>query len=245
MQRTIRGIEKKPLPHSLSLTNLILHGIDVPDIQRDNALTRQPLSSYTEKDRVDCILTNPPFGGMEEPGVESNFPKAFQTKETADLFLVLIIKLLKNGGRAAIVLPDGSLFARASKPVSRSNSIQYVGMSAIYEGLPYEFIYPDLMMKMRAHASISTKYLHHALLSPLIRKYFRENASGTSGSMPKINQGTVVKTLIPLPPLNEQKRIVAKVETLLRLCDDLHAQLTHARQKRETLLHAVLHHALQ
>ena len=71
--------------------------------------------SYTQANRVDIVLTNPPFGGREEDGIESNFPKHFQTRETADLFLALIIRLLKPGGRAAVVLPDGSLFGEGVK----------------------------------------------------------------------------------------------------------------------------------
>ena len=83
---------------------MLLHGVDVPSqIRHDNTLTR-PLRDYGPKDRVDVIVTNPPFGGMEEDGIELNFPKAFQTRETADLFLVLIMALLKPGGRGAIVL---------------------------------------------------------------------------------------------------------------------------------------------
>lgn len=115
LQGTIRGIEKKPLPHLLCVTNLFVHGIDVPDeVRRDNALNR-PLRDISARDRVDVVLTNPPFGGMEEDGIESNFPRRFQTRETADLFLVLIVELLKTGGRAAVVLPDGTLFGEGVK----------------------------------------------------------------------------------------------------------------------------------
>ena len=111
----IRGVEKKPLPHLLCTTNMLLHGIDVPsNIRHDNTLSR-PLRDYGPKDRVDCIITNPPFGGMEEDGIESNFPQTFRTRETADLFLVLIMHLLKDGGRGAIVLPDGTLFGEGVK----------------------------------------------------------------------------------------------------------------------------------
>lgn len=110
LQNTIYGVEKKPLPHQLCVTNMIINGIDVPKhILRDNSLNK-PTNEIVEKNRVDIILTNPPFGGTEEEGVESNFPKSFRTRETADLFLYYIITKLKNGGRAAIVLPDGSLF---------------------------------------------------------------------------------------------------------------------------------------
>lgn len=110
LQNSIYGYDKKPLPHLLCATNMILHGIETPtNIKRDNALAR-PLRDYTEADRVDAVLMNPPFGGVEEDGIEENFPATLRTKETADLFLVLIMNLLKQGGRAGIVLPDGVLF---------------------------------------------------------------------------------------------------------------------------------------
>jgi len=94
---------------------MLLHGIEVPSqIRHDNTLAR-PLRDYGPKDRVDVIITNPPFGGMEEDGIESNFPATYRTRETADLFLVLIVHLLKDGGRGAIVLPDGTLFGEGVK----------------------------------------------------------------------------------------------------------------------------------
>lgn len=115
LERSIRGVEKKQLPHMLAVTNMILHGIEVPDqIRHDNTLSR-PLADYGKSDRVDVIITNPPFGGMEEDGIENNFPATFRTRETADLFLVLIMHLLKPNGRAALVLPDGTLFGEGIK----------------------------------------------------------------------------------------------------------------------------------
>lgn len=115
LQKNIFGVEKKQLPHLLCITNMILHGIDNPvNIIRDNTLAR-PLKSYTPSERVNLILTNPPFGGMEEDGIEKNFPAGFQTRETADLFLQLIMHRLKDGGRAALVLPDGTLFGEGVK----------------------------------------------------------------------------------------------------------------------------------
>jgi type I restriction enzyme M protein len=109
MQAALRAVEKKQLPHMLCVTNMLLHGIEDPSfVRHDNTLARSYVS-YGAADRVDMILTNPPFGGREEDGIESNFPKQFQTKETADLFLALIVRLLKVRGRAAVVLPDGSL----------------------------------------------------------------------------------------------------------------------------------------
>jgi type I restriction enzyme M protein len=115
LQATIAGIEKKQLPHVLCVTNMLLHGIDTPSqIKHDNTLAR-PLRDYSPKDKVDCIVTNPPFGGVEEDGIESNFPKEFQTRETADLFLLLVIELLNDGGRCGIVLPNGTLFGDGVK----------------------------------------------------------------------------------------------------------------------------------
>lgn len=115
LQQAIHGVEKKPLPHLLSVTNMVLHGIEVPlNIRHDNTLTR-PYKDYTAADRVDVVVTNPPFGGMEEKGIEANFPAPFRTRETADLFLVLIVRLLKPGGRCGMVLPDGTLFGEGVK----------------------------------------------------------------------------------------------------------------------------------
>ncbi|RKR14906.1 type I restriction enzyme M protein [Maribacter vaceletii] len=114
LQKSIRGIEKKPLPHLLCTTNLMLHGFDLPAVRRDNLLSK-PYADWGTSDKLDIILSNPPFGGVEEDGTETNFPKKFRTKETADLFLALIIKLLKNNGRCAIVLPDGTLFGEGMK----------------------------------------------------------------------------------------------------------------------------------
>src|SRR3990167_750145 len=96
------------------MTNLILHDIEVPSIRRDNSLSR-PLIDYTDKDKVNIVVTNPPFGGAEEDGIENNFPAEFKTRETADLFLVLIMKLLRDGGKCGIVLPDGFLFGEGVK----------------------------------------------------------------------------------------------------------------------------------
>jgi type I restriction enzyme M protein len=116
LQESIQGVEKKPLPHMLAITNMMLHGIEVPtNVRHDNTLSR-PLKDYGPKDRVDCVITNPPFGGMEEDGIEQNFPKKYQTRETADLFMALIMFLLKHDtGRAGIVLPDGFLFGEGVK----------------------------------------------------------------------------------------------------------------------------------
>ena len=107
IQSNVKGWEWKPLPYVLATTNLILHDIELPNITYRDSLDR-PLSQYTEKDRVNIIIANPPFGGNVANNNENNFPQNFRTKESADLFLILMIHLLKIGGRAGIVLPDGS-----------------------------------------------------------------------------------------------------------------------------------------
>lgn len=112
----IYGIEKKQLPHLLCTTNMLLHGIDVPSqIEHKNTLGIG-WNEWIASDKVDCIITNPPFGGYEDDGVGSDYPADLRTRETADMFMTLIIKkLLKENGRAAVVLPDGFLFGDGLK----------------------------------------------------------------------------------------------------------------------------------
>ena len=112
----IHGIEKKQLPHLLCTTNMLLHGIDVPSqIEHRNTLGIG-WNEWNANDKVDCIITNPPFGGYEDDGVGSDYPADLRTRETADMFMALIIKkLLKENGRAAVVLPDGFLFGEGIK----------------------------------------------------------------------------------------------------------------------------------
>ena len=114
-QTAVSGIEKKQLPHLLCTTNMMLHGIEVPQQIRQGNTLKRPLSSIEASEMVDIIVTNPPFGGSEEDGIEKNFPSELQTKETADLFLQYILEMLKDRGRAAVVLPDGTLFGDGVK----------------------------------------------------------------------------------------------------------------------------------
>ena len=110
--QSIFGGEAKPLPYLLCQMNLLLHGLEAPQIDPENSL-RFPLNEIGDRDRVDVILTNPPFGGEEERGILSNFPSDKQTTETALLFLQLIMRKLRRGpkpGRAAVVVPNGMLF---------------------------------------------------------------------------------------------------------------------------------------
>ena len=106
---SIYGIEKKPFPYLLCVTNMLLHGLDVPRVYHDNSLLRDVLD-YTEDDKVDVILMNPPYGGSEKADVKNHFPDDLASSETADLFLSVIMYRLKKNGRAAVILPDGFLF---------------------------------------------------------------------------------------------------------------------------------------
>ena len=116
IETLIRGIEKKQLPHLLCTTNMLLHGIDVPSqIEHKNTLGIG-WNDWSTHDKVDCVITNPPFGGYEDDGVGSDYPADLRTRETADMFMALIVKkLLKENGRAAGVLPDGFLFGDGIK----------------------------------------------------------------------------------------------------------------------------------
>ena len=150
MQQALRGVEKKQLPHMLCVTNMLLHGIEDPSfVRHDNTLAR-PYVSYGASDRVDIVITNPPFGGREEDGIETNFPKQFQTRETADLFLALIIRLLKPTGRAAVVLPDGSLFGEGVKTRLKEHLMEECNLHTIVR-LPNSVFKP--------YASIGTNLL--------------------------------------------------------------------------------------
>lgn len=111
LQSSIYGTELKQLPHLLATTNLILHGVETPiNLKHDDSLSRS-LKDISAQDMVDVILTNPPFGGQIAPGILHNFPAQFQTSDTASLFMVLIMNLLKSNGKAWVVLPDGFLFS--------------------------------------------------------------------------------------------------------------------------------------
>lgn len=166
LQDTIRGVEKKALPHMLCVTNMILHGIDTPtSIEHDNTLSKS-LTSYGKKHQVHVIVTNPPFGGMEEDGIEHNFPKAFRTRETADLFVTLIIRLLKSNGRAAVVLPDGFFFGEGMKTRLKEKLLNECNLHTIVRlpnGVfnPYTGIKTNLLFFTKGKATEQIWYYEH------------------------------------------------------------------------------------
>ena len=114
---SVYGIEKKQFPYMLCITNLLLHGLDVPRVYHDNSLTKDVLD-YTEADRFNVIMMNPPYGGAEKADVKNHFPDDLASSETADLFMSVIMYRLKRGGRAAVILPDGFLFGTDNAKVN-------------------------------------------------------------------------------------------------------------------------------
>ena len=166
LQAGLRAVEKKQLPHMLCVTNMLLHSIEDPSfVRHDNTLAR-PYISWEQRDRVGIVLTNPPFGGKEEDGIEANFPQQFRTKETADLFLALIIRLLKPGGRAAVVLPDGSLFGEGVKTRLKEHLLEECNLHTIVR-LPNSVFRP--------YASIGTNLLFFEKGAPTTDIWFYEH----------------------------------------------------------------------
>jgi len=165
--KNIRGIEKKPLPHLLCMTNLILHDIEEPNIKHDNSLSK-PLREYSSKDMIDVVVTNPPFGGAEEDGIEKNFPNEFQTRETADLFLILIMKLLRDEGRCGLVLPDGFLFGEGVKTRIKEKLLAEFNLHTIVRlpnGVfnPYTGIRTNLLFFEKGKPTKEIWYFEHPL----------------------------------------------------------------------------------
>ncbi|MEI6347257.1 MAG: class I SAM-dependent DNA methyltransferase [Bacteroidota bacterium] len=166
LQETITGTELKPLPFMLSIINLITHDIEVPKIENDDALSRE-LSSISRKEQVDIIVANPPFGGVVGDGMENNFPMNFRTKESADLFLILFIQLLKDGGRAGIVLPDGSLTGDGVKSRVREKLLTDCNLHTIVR-LPQSVFAP--------YATVNTNLLFFAKGTPTKEIWYYEHA---------------------------------------------------------------------
>jgi len=149
LENNIHGMELKPLPFMLCVTNLILHDIEVPNVDYIDSLNRE-YTSVGQKDRVDVILTNPPFGASVADRVETNFPQNFRTTESADLFLVIMIRYLNDGGRAGIVLPDGSLTGEGVKQRIRQHFLESCNLHTVVR-LPNSVFQP--------YASVATNML--------------------------------------------------------------------------------------
>jgi type I restriction enzyme M protein len=168
IKRTVSGTEFKQLPHMLCTTNMILHGISAPtNILRDDSLAR-PIKDISAADKVNIIVANPPFGGSVGDGILANFPKNYQTKETADLFLVLFMKLLKDQGRAGIVLPDGSLTGDGVKARIRADLLAECNLHTIIRlpnsvFAPYATVATNLLFFTKGQKTKEIWYYEHRL----------------------------------------------------------------------------------
>lgn len=168
LEKNIHGMEFKPLPFMLCVTNLILHDIEVPNIDYTDSLNRE-YTSIGQKDRVDVILANPPFGASVTDGVETNFPLNFRTTESADLFLMLMVRYLKdNGGRAGIILPDGSLAGDGVKQRIRQHFVENCNLHTIVRlpnsvFQPYASVATNLLFFEKGKATKEIWYWEHKL----------------------------------------------------------------------------------
>ena len=129
--------------------------------------------------------------------------------------------------------------------IERSNSVEYVGICAIYTGKDNEFMYPDLLMRFKTQDILSKQYIHTALISPFNRSYFMSSAKGAQKTMPKINQECVVNTMIPLPPLKEQEEIVSTVETQLAKVTTLEKQIQDRKSLSDKLIFGIIKENLE
>lgn len=146
---------------------MILHDVDKPRIRHDNSLSTN-VRDYKQKDRVDVIITNPPFGGTEEDGIEMSFPQQFRTRETADLFLVLMMYRLKDNGRAGMVLPDGFLFGEGVKTKIKEKLLEEFNLHTIVRlpnGVfaPYTGINTNLLFFEKGGPTKETWFFEHPL----------------------------------------------------------------------------------
>ena len=165
------------------------------------------------------ILVEKPTNGYSPKGVDyvTNYRNLTLTATTSGYFRYDAFKYVDISFEEA----DKYWLKHNDILIQRSNSRELVGTSCLYDGEDDQYIYPDLMMRLHIVPDIDVKYIDYVLKSPYVRQYYSRSASGTSESMPKINQSIVASTVIPLPPISEQKRIVKMIDELLPYCDRL------------------------
>ncbi|MGL3607651.1 restriction endonuclease subunit S [Rhizobium sp. G187] len=198
-------------------------------------------ATWTWASLDQLVVSGPQNGISPRPTSREDAPKAITlSATTSGKFNAAHFKCVEGNfsPESDFWLSDGDLLFQ------RGNTPEYVGMAAIYHGPPQTFLFPDLIIKVRVSDDVALSYVHLASISPSGRRYLTENASGAQATMPKINQTTLLSLPIPLPPLAEQRRIVAKVDELMVLCDQLETSLTSADATRKKLLDALLAEAL-
>ncbi|GJI91741.1 restriction endonuclease subunit S [Duganella hordei] len=187
---------------------------------------------------LDAILISGPTNGYSPKavGYETKVKSLTLSATTSGVFKGEHSKFIADDipMSSDLWLRDGDIL------VQRGNTIEYVGVPAIYKGERHSYIYPDLMMKLRVSVELDNDYVCFAMSAPPSRDFLRERASGTSGTMPKINQKTLTSLPIPIPPFAEQQRIVTKIYKLMALCDQLERKIDSENLKASELLASVI-----
>ncbi|QQZ29662.1 4'-phosphopantetheinyl transferase [Thiothrix subterranea] len=197
----------------------------------------EELIGWKNKKVLD-VVKEKPRNGYSPKGVDYNTPYRNLTLSATTLgyFIEDKFKFIDID-----IADDSYLWIKSGDIlIQRANSLDYVGVSAIYKGAEKKYVYPDLMMKCEPNESILGEYLHYSLLSKKVRKYFHDNATGTAGNMPKINQQTVCSAPINLPPIEEQTEIVRRVEELFAFADQIEQRVKVAQQRVNHLTQAIL-----
>jgi type I restriction enzyme S subunit len=204
---------------------------------------RNDRSDTWKEERLGNLIIEKPRNGYSGKPVdyETSIRVLTLTATTSGVFKPDCFKFLDEAipEKSYLWLQPGDIL------VQRGNTIEYVGVAAIYDGFPSQFIYPDLMMKFRAKPGVSTKYLYYALSCEQSRNYLRANAMGTAGSMPKINQGVLTNTPILIPDIDEQNEIVRSVDALFRTAKALESRYIIATNYVDDLSQSILARAFR
>ncbi len=238
-----------------------------PDVEPASELLKRIAAEKAELVRQKKIRKQKPLPEIKPDEIPFDIPESWQWRRLLDLIYEKPRNgysakpvsyptntiTLKLGATTGVFLASETKYINESIPedsylwlkpgdvlIQRSNSLDYVGVSAIFPGCSHPVIYPDLMMKLQPCNGCNVNYFHIFLNSPFCRDYFRANAKGAQKSMPKINQGTVCSAYVALPPLAEQQEIVRRVESKFTLCDALEAEIAAAEQHAEHLSTAIL-----
>lgn len=264
-RETLSGIEAKPLPYLLCQMNMLLHGVETPNIDPLNAL-RFPLREIGDKDRVDIIMTNPPFGGEEERGIQGNFPEDKKTAETALLFLQLIMRKLRRQpkpGRAAVVVPNGTLFgdgvcARIKEELLMEFNLETIvrlpqGVFAPYtaqetavlffrRGGPTEHIWyyqhplPADRLKLKNPCYIKTKPLIYEEFAPLLSWWKNRVENDLAW---KVNLKEITDNKFDLDIRHPSKREPVIIKTRIEVSESINSAINELENAAKQLTHTI------
>lgn len=234
---TIYGIEKKPMPYLLCITNMLLHDVDEPKIYHANSLEKN-VRDYKEYDKFDVILMNPPYGGSEKDAVKNNFPAELRSSETADLFMDVIMFRLKKNGRCAVIIPDGFLFSEDNAKVAiKTKLMNEFNLHTIVRMphsvfAPYTSITTNILFFDNTHPTEETwvyrmdmpdGYKNFSKTKPILLDHFKpvvewwnNREEITIDEFPKAKKYSR-ETMIPIYPIRIQKMMVNKLNIINQL----------------------------